>query len=141
MASPTVASLQVNGLASVPRPDSAASINSPTKRKRDDSVDESAPQETNQQQKKHLINANHAPRNQKILVRDCFEALRRYALHFSFYPSNPPPALFFSFFSSFFLPSISSFSCSTILLFPISLPVPMYIVIVILMDYQSVCQI
>ena len=78
MASPAVMAPQTNGVASLSRPDSPASINSSTKRKREPS-DEIDPSLNGPEPPKLLVNGVHASQDGKSLVRDFFHVLQRYA--------------------------------------------------------------
>jgi hypothetical protein len=79
MDSPALAATQVNGVAALSRPDSPASINSSTKRKRE-STDANAAEQPEQP-----INGVHASQDRKALVGDFFGVLERYAP-----PCRPP---------------------------------------------------
>ncbi|KAK4218362.1 hypothetical protein QBC37DRAFT_333505 [Rhypophila decipiens] len=76
MASPAVASPHVNGVATLSRPDSPASINSSTKRKRD-SDDDDEPRKNGAQQPKPTINGVQPSQDHKSLLRDFFDVLQR----------------------------------------------------------------
>jgi hypothetical protein len=80
MASPGLATVQVNGVAALSRPDSPASINSSTKRKRDASDDGGPDPELNgRDTPKPVVNGVHKSRDEKPLIRDFFDVLQRYA--------------------------------------------------------------
>lgn len=78
MASPDVAVPQVNGLSASPHPGSPQSINSSTKRKRDVSDDGSAAEENVTDEAKPAVNGNHLHRDQKTLIRNYLEVVKRY---------------------------------------------------------------
>lgn len=81
MASPGVAAPQANGVAASSRPDSPASVNSSTKRKRDASDDGNSDADANGRGKPATVaNGIHAHRDEKPLIRDFFDVLQRYAL-------------------------------------------------------------
>ncbi|KAM7204287.1 hypothetical protein V8F20_003700 [Naviculisporaceae sp. PSN 640] len=75
MASPAVASAQVNGVATLSRPGSPASINSSTKRKRE-TDDDGEPQVNGAQQNKPTINGVQPSQDHKLLLRDFFDVLQ-----------------------------------------------------------------
>lgn len=87
MASPAVVAPQANGVAALSRPDSPASINSSTKRKREPSDDDepnlNAPAPPNPP-----VNGVRASENNKSLVRDFFDVLERYALLHRYFQST-----------------------------------------------------
>ncbi len=62
-----VAVAQVNGLVDDSRPASPLSTNSSSKRKRDEDGDDSKP----------AANGTHSARDEKALIRDYFDVLRR----------------------------------------------------------------
>lgn len=73
---------QLNGVASASRPESPASVNSSTKRKRDASDDGSPDPDRNPRGAlKPLVNGVHKRRDEKPLIRDLFDALQTYAPH------------------------------------------------------------
>ncbi|KAK0649417.1 hypothetical protein B0T16DRAFT_456836 [Cercophora newfieldiana] len=77
MASPAPAAVQVNGVAALSRPDSPASINSSTKRKRDASDDGGPDTDLNSRDgPKPAINGVHKFRDEKPLIRDFFDVLQ-----------------------------------------------------------------
>jgi hypothetical protein len=77
MASPGLATVQVNGVAALSRPDSPASINSSTKRKRDASDDGGPDPELNgRDTPKPVVNGVHKSRDEKPLIRDFFDVLQ-----------------------------------------------------------------
>ncbi len=79
MASPEVAIPQANGVAAAPsRPDSPMSINSSTKRKRDESEDSTGGL-NGSQITKPLPNGFYKPQDQKVIIRDFYHVLQRYA--------------------------------------------------------------
>ncbi|KAK1831284.1 hypothetical protein QBC39DRAFT_96980 [Podospora conica] len=68
---------QLNGVASMSRPESPASVNSSTKRKRDASDDGIPDPDRNPRGAlKPLVNGVHKPRDEKPLIRDLFDALK-----------------------------------------------------------------
>jgi len=78
MASPAVAVAQVNGVSPLSRPDSPASINSTTKRKRESSDDNGA--DLNRGDPPKLpVNGVHSSQYRKSLVHDFYRVLERYA--------------------------------------------------------------
>ena len=80
MASPAVAVPQVNGTSPLPpRPDSPSSIQSSTKRKRNESEDSTTGLDTTLENNLP-VNGTHIERDQKALVRDYLDVLQRYAL-------------------------------------------------------------
>jgi hypothetical protein len=88
MASPGLATVQVNGVAALSRPDSPASINSSTKRKRNASDDgDPDPDHNGLDGPKPAANGVHKSRDEKPLIRDFFDVLQRYA------PFLSPPLL------------------------------------------------
>jgi hypothetical protein len=84
MDSPAPAATQANGVAALSRPDSPASINSSTKRKRE-STDDNAADPNAAEQPEQPINGVHASQDRKALVGDFFGVLERYAP-----PCRPP---------------------------------------------------
>ncbi|KAK0611528.1 hypothetical protein B0T14DRAFT_571413 [Immersiella caudata] len=77
MASPGLATMQVNGVAALSRPDSPASINSSTKRKRDASDDSGPDPDLNgRDPPKPAVNGVHKSRDEKPLIRDFFDVLQ-----------------------------------------------------------------
>lgn len=79
MASPAVAAPQLNGVAAaLSRPDSPASINSSTKRKRDPS-DDGEPGPDAGDAAKHPVNGLRVSGDNTSLIRDFFDVLERYA--------------------------------------------------------------
>lgn len=79
MASPAVAVPQVNGTSPMPRPGSPSSIQSSTKRKRNES-EESATELDTAREGNVAVNGTSLERDQKTLIRDYFDVLQRYAL-------------------------------------------------------------
>jgi hypothetical protein len=77
MASPAVAT-HVNGDAALSRPDSPASINSSTKRKRESS-DDDHPDLNGRDPPKLPVNGVHTSQDAKSLIRDLYHVLQRYA--------------------------------------------------------------
>ncbi|KAK5661731.1 hypothetical protein OQA88_9831 [Cercophora sp. LCS_1] len=76
MASPGVAASQANGVAASSRPDSPASVNSSTKRKRDASDDGNADTDANGHGKPTPVSNGTRPhRDEKPLIRDFFDVL------------------------------------------------------------------
>lgn len=78
MASPAVVAHQVNGLAATSRPDSPASINSSTKRKREDSDDGDIHLNSDKPTNQPVDGLRTSP-DGKLLIRDFFDVLARYA--------------------------------------------------------------
>ncbi|KAL2163475.1 hypothetical protein VTH06DRAFT_5533 [Thermothelomyces fergusii] len=77
MASPAVAVAQVNGVSPLSRPDSPASINSSTKRKRESTADSEADPDRGDLPKQP-VNGVHASGDRKSLVRDFYRVLERH---------------------------------------------------------------
>ncbi|KAK3305800.1 uncharacterized protein B0T15DRAFT_210345 [Chaetomium strumarium] len=77
MASPAVLAPQANGVASLSRPDSPASINSSTKRKRE-ATDDNEPDLNRNEQLKRPINGLQTSSDSKSLIRDFFDVLESY---------------------------------------------------------------
>lgn len=74
---------QLNGVASASRPESPASVNSSTKRKRDASDDGTPDPDRNPRGAlKPLVNGVHKRRDEKPSIRDLFDALQTYAPHY-----------------------------------------------------------
>ena len=79
MASPAVAIPQANGVAAPSRPDSPMSITSSTKRKRDESEDSTGGL-NGSQITKPLPNGFYKPQDRKVVIRDFYHVLQRYAI-------------------------------------------------------------